>query len=65
LPPQAILVSDWLISKKKNLSSETTWPNELNEHYLLRTFHRSVLQSFGSLDQAVSEEKIKMSTVKR
>jgi hypothetical protein len=26
-PPQAILVSDWLISKKK-FSSETAWPNE-------------------------------------
>jgi hypothetical protein len=26
-PPQAILVSDWLISKKI-VSSETTWPNE-------------------------------------
>jgi hypothetical protein len=25
-PPQAILVSDWLISK--NISSETAWPNE-------------------------------------
>ena len=25
--PQAILVSDWLISKKI-VSSETTWPNE-------------------------------------
>jgi hypothetical protein len=25
--PQAILVSDWLISKKK-FSSETAWPNE-------------------------------------
>jgi hypothetical protein len=27
LPPQAILVSDWQISKK-NFSSETAWPNE-------------------------------------
>jgi hypothetical protein len=27
-PPQAILVSDWLISKKI-FSSETAWPNEL------------------------------------
>jgi hypothetical protein len=27
LPPQAILVSDWLISKK-NFSSVATWPNE-------------------------------------
>jgi hypothetical protein len=26
-PPQAILVSDWLISKKK-FFSETAWPNE-------------------------------------
>jgi hypothetical protein len=26
-PPQAILVSDWLISKKI-VSSETAWPNE-------------------------------------
>jgi hypothetical protein len=26
-PPQAILVSDWLISKKKNVSSETALPN--------------------------------------
>jgi hypothetical protein len=26
-PPQAILVSDWLISKKI-FSSETDWPNE-------------------------------------
>jgi hypothetical protein len=26
-PPQAILVSDWLISKK--IFSETAWPNEL------------------------------------
>jgi hypothetical protein len=25
-PPQAILVSDWLISKK--IFSETAWPNE-------------------------------------
>jgi hypothetical protein len=27
-PPQAILVSDWFISKKKILSSETFRPNE-------------------------------------
>jgi hypothetical protein len=27
-PSQAILVSDWLISKKKIVSSETAWPNE-------------------------------------
>jgi hypothetical protein len=27
-PPQAILVSNWLISKKI-FSSETVWPNEL------------------------------------
>jgi hypothetical protein len=27
MPPQAILVSDWLISKKI-FSSETAWPNE-------------------------------------
>ena len=27
-PPQTILVSDWLISKKI-LSAETAWPNEL------------------------------------
>ena len=26
-PPQTIIVSDWLISKKK-FSSETAWPNE-------------------------------------
>jgi hypothetical protein len=26
-PPQAILVSDWMISKK-SFSSETAWPNE-------------------------------------
>jgi len=28
-PPQAILVSDWLCSKKKS-SSKTAWPNEEN-----------------------------------
>ena len=29
-----------------------------NEHYLQRNFHRCFLPSFGSFDQAVSEEKI-------
>jgi hypothetical protein len=29
-----------------------------NEQYLQRTFHRCFLASFGSFDQAVSEEKI-------
>jgi hypothetical protein len=29
-----------------------------NEHYFHRTFHRCFLPSFGSFDQAVSEEKI-------
>jgi hypothetical protein len=42
-PPQAILVSDWSISKAA---------------FPLRTSHRCILPSFGSFGQAVSEEKI-------
>jgi hypothetical protein len=47
-PPQTILVSDWLISKK----------SELNEHSLERTFQGNFLPSFGSFGKAASEEKI-------
>jgi hypothetical protein len=45
-PPQTILVSDWLISKKS--SPLTAWPNESK-------FGR---KRFGSFDKAVSEKNI-------
>jgi hypothetical protein len=48
--PQAILVFDWLISKKI-FSSATAFPNEVK-------FGRNHISSVGSFGQAVSEEKI-------
>jgi hypothetical protein len=72
--PQAILVSDWSISKnlledffkksanqKQELSVAAMFVNGLgrNELSQQRTFHRCFLPSFGSFGQTVSEENIK------
>jgi hypothetical protein len=78
--PQAIIIADWLISKKssplkpsgqmnQNLVASTYGrfcivaakfanDSELNEHSLLRIFHRYFLPSFCSFGHAVSEIKI-------
>jgi hypothetical protein len=68
-PPQAILVSDWLISKK-NSPLKPAWPNEskLGRKHLCKVLykdsvnkhgrHRQFLFLIGSFGQAVSEEKI-------
>jgi hypothetical protein len=48
-----------LTNQKKELSVVAMVVNRLgqNEQSLYRTFHRCFLPSFGSIDQAVSEEK--------
>jgi hypothetical protein len=65
-PPQAILISDWSISK--NFSFETAWPNEpkLGRKHLWKVRYKDCSFSpdplinmavLGSIGQAVSEEK--------
>jgi hypothetical protein len=61
LPQQAILVSDWLISKKSSSLKPLCQMNqesEINEQSLLRTFQGCFLPNFDSFGQAVTEEKI-------
>jgi hypothetical protein len=69
--PQAILVSDWSISKNlllvfsNKLEAQWAEPVSLTFHSALRklhrtyrTFHRCFPPSFGSFGKAVSEKKI-------
>jgi hypothetical protein len=53
-PPQAILVSDWLISKK---SSPLKPLSQMNRNFVGNIYGRSSIK-IGSFGQAVSEKKI-------